>query len=268
MPYRYAPVYLIAMLVLSALAFWPNYFSVIGSAPWTFHLHGLSSTVWMLLLMAQVLLIHNRQPRLHRLTGLTTLAVAPLFMAGGLLVIQTLLKSRADFALAYGTKIAAIDFVLMLAFAWLCYAALANRRNPALHGGYFLVTPLLLTESILTRIITGNQRLNAMLPGPDSETQFDWAMGVSQLLAIVLGLVAAAHYRRFPQPFYAIATLSAVAWAAYQFIGDTEPWIALMDAYRAMPQSLVAAIGLAIGIVAVVLGWKAGKPRVRSAATA
>ena len=40
MPYRNAHYYLLGLMVLTGLAFWPSYFSVLPSASFAIHAHG------------------------------------------------------------------------------------------------------------------------------------------------------------------------------------------------------------------------------------
>ena len=44
MPYRHAHYYLLLLLPLAFLAFWPRYFSDLRAAPLAFHVHGLAGT--------------------------------------------------------------------------------------------------------------------------------------------------------------------------------------------------------------------------------
>ena len=90
MPYRHAHFYLLLLFPLAALAFWPNYFSIVRSAPFALHAHGVTAASWIALLAFQSWSIHRRRNALHRATGLAGLALFPFFVAGGLLVIQTM----------------------------------------------------------------------------------------------------------------------------------------------------------------------------------
>lgn len=44
---------MLLFLAATVVAFWPGYFSVLGEVPWQFHLHGVTATAWMLLLVFQ-----------------------------------------------------------------------------------------------------------------------------------------------------------------------------------------------------------------------
>ena len=88
MPYKRAWIGVIIMLLLSVAAFWRNYWGTFTTVPWQYHVHGLSATVWMLLLIAQSWSIHHDQRGLHKTAGLLIFALIPVFAAGGVLVVM------------------------------------------------------------------------------------------------------------------------------------------------------------------------------------
>ena len=83
MPYRHAHWYLIGLLALAGLAFWPQYLSQVRTAPAQYHLHGITATLWVLMLIAQSMTIHRDQRQVHRKLGTLSLVLFPLFLAGG-----------------------------------------------------------------------------------------------------------------------------------------------------------------------------------------
>jgi hypothetical protein len=45
MPYRHAHYYLLLLVALTGLAFWPIYFSILPSASVALHIHGFSASL-------------------------------------------------------------------------------------------------------------------------------------------------------------------------------------------------------------------------------
>jgi hypothetical protein len=43
MPYSRAHLYLLILVPLVGLAFWPGYFARLGETPWAIHLHGITA---------------------------------------------------------------------------------------------------------------------------------------------------------------------------------------------------------------------------------
>src|SRR5215207_9817452 len=83
MPNRHAHWYLMALFPIAGLAFWPQYLSQVSTAEFEFHAHGVTATLWLMLLVAQSWTIHHDHRRAHRAVGMASLALFPLFLAGG-----------------------------------------------------------------------------------------------------------------------------------------------------------------------------------------
>ena len=52
MPYRHAWIWCLAIIALTAVAFWPGYFSQLREAKVTSHVHAVTATLWVLLVAA------------------------------------------------------------------------------------------------------------------------------------------------------------------------------------------------------------------------
>jgi hypothetical protein len=83
MPCRHAYWYLLTAFPLAGLAFWPNYLSQFATSPLEFHMHGITASLWLTLLVFQSWTIQNGQREMHRQTGVLSLGLFPLFLAGG-----------------------------------------------------------------------------------------------------------------------------------------------------------------------------------------
>ena len=103
-----------------------------------------------------------------------------------------------------------VDGVSTVVFAWLCYQALVNRRNPALHGGYLLATPLPLIMAVVTRL-----PLHLVASGTPLPARFHPGFN---LAIVVMLLCAVALWRwqpRHPAPFVTIGIATLLEWAGY-----------------------------------------------------
>ena len=112
MPYRHAHYYLLLLMALTAVAFWPIYFSVLPTASVALHIHGFGASLWIALLTFQSWAIHHRHNEWHRAGGLASLAIFPLFFAGSVLIVHTMAWNFANgdfFDGKFGTRFAAID---------------------------------------------------------------------------------------------------------------------------------------------------------------
>jgi len=143
-----------ALLGLGLLAFWPNYLSrPFGAADAYTHWHAALGAVWLLLLVAQPLLIRAGRRRIHQTLGRLSYAIAPLFVVSGLLLAHYRF-SRMDGA---AFEIEAYTLYLPLSAALLfglAYAlAVVHRRNVRLHSRFMACTGLLLLDPVLGRVL-------------------------------------------------------------------------------------------------------------------
>src|SRR5262245_4272592 len=88
MPYRKAWIWVLALLALTFVAFWPGYFSKLWTHNSAHHWHAAGAVLWTLLAIAQTWTVHHDGLALHRKTGLAVFALFPLFLVGGMWVIH------------------------------------------------------------------------------------------------------------------------------------------------------------------------------------
>jgi len=260
MPYRQAHWYLLAIFPLAGLAFWQSYLSQITAAPLQMHLHGVTATLWLLLLVAQSWTMHNGHRDLHRRLGLLSLLFFPLFLAGGagifLGMAQRYVEADSPFYVLYAPRLALIDIVSVAAFAFFFHEALRYRRQVQLHAGYLLATVILLLPPILGRIAP--LPLGLEISGPADFWKlgigFQAANGVTALLAFAIALWRGRN--GLPFVFAGVAVL--IAAALYQTLGAASVWQGLFAAMARLPITpLAIAAGLAGGAIAA-SGWLAG----------
>ncbi|HEX8571829.1 MAG TPA: hypothetical protein VF759_03660 [Allosphingosinicella sp.] len=270
MPYRHAHWVLLLLFPLTALAFWPNYFGKLAQSPYALHAHGVTASLWIALLAFQGWSIHRRRNALHRSGGLASLALFPLFIAGGLLVIQTMAVKFAaggdPFYAIFGARLGAVDSISSAAMPWLFYLALKERRKVHLHARYMLAPVLFLLPPILSRLTPALPPL--AIAGPADFHRFGYGVHIADAVAIA---VAALLYLRAPKwgrPWLIVGFLVAAQSLAFETLGRTAAWEALFAAIGTLPAALVATIGLAAGAAAAWAGWAAGRPPMRAAATA
>jgi len=177
------------------------------------------------------------------------LGIVPLFCAAGLLVVQTMQRRPDVFRATMGDPLLWADGLSTIVFALLCYQALVHRRNPWLHGGYLLTTPLLLIMAVVTRLPLGLVADEARLP--DASIR-----GFNLALVIMLVCVAALWWwqPRHPAPFLTIGVATLLEWAGYYLAPALPGWAAFGVAVS-KPTWLVGATGLRIGTAAMWRGW-------------
>ena len=61
MPYPRAHYYVLIVIAVIAVGFWPSYFGAWDEARWQFHAHGIAASLWVIMVFAQSWTAHHRQ---------------------------------------------------------------------------------------------------------------------------------------------------------------------------------------------------------------
>lgn len=257
MPYRHAWLFIVALIAATVFAFWRSYFDVLSSAPAGFHIHGVTATLWMLLLLAQSWTPHRGQMAAHRYVGRLTFVATPLFAAGAMGVLHSMAVSTRDgnpFYALWGVKLSVLD---ALAFGAVLYAvgmALRHRQNVRLHARYMLSTALPLVSPVLGRVF--NQTVPGLIiRGPQDFPVFG---GGVQLANLVAGLVALWLWRRDPRhgrPWAVALGVIVVQMIGFQAMSATGPGRAAFEGLGGAPLAVMLGLGLLMGGATVALGW-------------
>ncbi len=141
--YRDAYYWMIALLVILLIGFWPSYFSRLTEPMHvTLHLHSIAMLAWVVLLITQSWLVRNRKLSHHRALGKTSFVIAPLVVITGIWV-NFHFQGRHEEPLAIGIQaIFWFGFFLPLLFGVLYVQAIRHRRNMNLHARYMILTAL------------------------------------------------------------------------------------------------------------------------------
>jgi hypothetical protein len=262
LPYRRAYLWVGAMVPLILLAFWPAYFGKLGEAPWAFHVHGITASLWVALLIAQSWAIHHRRRDVHVLAGKTMLVLIPAFLAGGFAIVAREVNETNPFMMIYRDPLAASDTITVVTFAVLGWAGLRARRQVQLHARYLLATVLFLIMPIATRIFS-NHTPGLTLNGPEDYWRYGLSVQISFLIAFAIALRLYLANRRHGLPYLVAMSSLVLQSFAFSFIARTETWMGLMRVYGMLPSTVHIGVGLVVGLVVVVLGWIRAPARLR-----
>lgn len=259
MPFRHAHFWLIALVPVILIAFWPGYFGQLRSAPFALHAHGITASAWIVLTAMQSWSIHNGRRALHRTMGLAVFAIVPLFAAASLLAMQggvLLARAHSDpFHEAYGARLTLCDLLAAAIFLILVHFALAQRRRVERHAAAMLSTVLLVLPPVLARVFPIPVFL--MFPGSmqGGLWVFEPSFHLAEAVSAVIALYLAAHHRSAAFPFLIVAVGDAVQMgimAGARPLGLEDAALLLAD----VPPAILTATGLAVGMIAVVTGWR------------
>ena len=264
MPYPRAHYYMLVVIGVILVGFWPSYFAVAGTSPWQFHAHGMAASLWVLMVTAQSWTAHRKiQLPIHRAVGKASLLLFPLLIAGLAAIID---RQGRDYVagdqvnLLYGPGFLTGTMVAMTAYVTVFYRALKYRRKVWVHAGYMLSTPLILFESPFGRVV------NLYVPGFTVQGPADFPRIMSAILwsmALELVIIAVIWWRvgERAKPFLVTAGFIVVEIIAMAFASDVRVLKQFDSFIGHLPDATIVLTGFAIGAATSWLGWKAGMQR-------
>lgn len=201
-----------------------------GEAPYPLivHLHAAAFTAWVLLLMAQSLLIRTGRWQTHRKLGVAAIGLAAVMLFLGPAVAIAI--QRQQLGLAHPSPVfgnpafLAVQFGGMIDFAVLLTAALLLRAKPATHRRLMLLATLAITDAGFARA-TAPWIHQTLAPG--IWTDFAGTYAANDVLILALGAYDLVTRRRlhpawvigasylFLSQFIANTLLHNAAWKAF-----------------------------------------------------
>lgn len=268
MPYKYGHYFVGFVLLVTIAGFWASYFTLVGKVPFAFHVHAMTATSWLLLLIAQSVTIHHGKNAVHKLAGKASFVLFPLLITGFVMIINV---SAARFAAQESPFIAVLGpafgigmLIAIAAYLTLFYLALRNRRNVRLHAGYMLATPLILFESPFSRLM-GQFFPWMNVIGSEGPRELLDTIAVSNTLVAAFAVTLYFMNRKNGAPWL-VATFFVMLQAVVMwFAPDIAGLDRLFAAYSQAPAGATVALGLLVGGLTGYLGWTAGRPSMSTA---
>jgi hypothetical protein len=257
MPYRTAYVWLALLLPATALAFWPSYLGRLAEVSWILHAHGITATLWILLLVVQSWSIHRSRRALHRLAGRASLALFPLFWTSGLLIVHAMATgftaSGTPFQSLFGARLTPVDLLTSGAILFLYRVAVSRRRSVLVHASAMLAIPLFLVPPIAVRLLQMGGPL--AIGGPDEFYKFGYGLELANLLCVALALWLYALRPKTAWPFAVAAAAIAAQALAFETLGRIPAWESVMPWIASTPTAVIAALGLLVSGAIVWAAW-------------
>lgn len=262
MPYRHAHLYVLFVLVVIGLGFWPSYWSTIGEVPWQFHAHGVAASAWVILVATQSWTAHHKQLGIHRAAGKASLLLFPFLIAGLCAIIDVTAKGYAagegPLRALLGASFLVGLLVAAAAYVTLYFQALKHRRKVWLHAGYLLGTPIILFESPFSRIMSEYIPLFA-IRGPQDFPKLIPTILTADALALAFCLAVWWRYRERASPFLVTGGFVALQMATMGLMEQTQWLWGLLRWLGQVPSAGVVGAGFAVGALTSWAGWNAGK---------
>ncbi|MEO7410396.1 MAG: hypothetical protein ABIU10_03615 [Sphingomicrobium sp.] len=261
MPFRHAHWWVLATFPLAAVAFWPNYLSLIGTSPWSYHLHGLTASMWLLLLAIQSWSIQHGKRAFHRANGRVSFALFPLFLAGGATIFvgmaERYVEAASPFYQLYPPRLAWLDFVAIGGLAYFYFQALRYRRFLGTHSSYLLATAIFLLPPILGRLAPIPMGLNPAMP--DFFAQLHRGFHYGNIATALIALFIAWRAGRNGRPFVIAGLLVLLSSLLFEWPGGSAAWWAIYPLFAKLPATALALAAALFGAAVGWAGWQAGK---------
>lgn len=140
-PFRYAHFWLLIPFVITLLGFYPSYWSRFLDTPLSWHLHGVSATLWYCLLIAQPYLYNKGKLTSHRTVGMIGLFLAGFVAASALAVIRGHIKDldpELDQIYPYRYSLSLTDFIYITGFMFSVVMSVIHRKYVIKHGTWLI----------------------------------------------------------------------------------------------------------------------------------
>lgn len=254
MPFSRSHLYFLGVLVIAVVAFLPSYFLQLGSADAAHHFHAATATAWVCMLACQSWTATHGRIALHRAVGKGSYLLAPLFISSGFAIIHVMQIGGGPFRVMFAGGLGFADAIAVIAFGWLYFSALSNRRNVQLHSRYMAATVLLLISPIVARL------LSFYVPGfliatiGDLEKfplNFHAGNGAALTAALVL-IVRDWRSVGIRPPFLVAAIAIALQSIGFELTVNNDGWKAVMSAFADLPLLMVGILGWLAGLFLVI----------------
>jgi len=152
-PARSGP-YFAGLLLLAMITFWPSYVSLSPAASSVYtHFHAMVATLWVLMLIAQPMLIRSGRAQLHRSLGRVSWVLAPVFVISVVLLANNRIRGLEGPAYDFQTYILWLQFSLVTVFAFSWVMAMVKRKSMVHHARFMICTGLTLIDPVVIRLM-------------------------------------------------------------------------------------------------------------------
>jgi uncharacterized membrane protein YozB (DUF420 family) len=210
--------YLLFLIGLAAIVagFWRTFFGDPLSNDGWHTLHGIASTLWVLLLIAQSLLIGRGNVRIHRRLGWASIALVVLLVGTSSYMVWIELTGDAGFPRDLRLSLVFLDVAFLILFVTMYGLGLAYRRNRRLHSRLMGSTILIGLGPALGRLYA--QQIPALHGLAGGLTWTFYTIEAVLVIAILLDL----RGRRLSWPFpVALAAFGAIEAGSVWATGDS-----------------------------------------------
>ncbi|MEO1576642.1 MAG: hypothetical protein AAFU65_16975 [Pseudomonadota bacterium] len=223
--YNNTHLWLLIPFAVAVLGFIPSYWLRFFEVPWRHHVHGLTATLWFILLITQPYLISRGRRDAHRRFGMLALIVAGAVVASGInLVPYNLVNDRIPEFARFGLSF--VDVVLVPGFALAVIMAVLRSKQTDDHAHWMISTVFWAVSPALFRLLLGP----AFALGAESfDAVVPYVLGSTGVVNIVVLAFLMFRERRM-HPAYVLAALGSIVLFLPTVVGNMGWWRAIASA--------------------------------------
>jgi hypothetical protein len=227
--YTRAHWYFLAALGAIVAGFWGSFFSPTAPRDLVHSVHGLTATLWILLLAGQSFLMSRGQVVWHRRVARGAFVLMPVMLVSAVHIVRFMIVN-ATIPAPIGPMLALFDLP-SVAFTAACFGlGLANVRHPAAHKRFMAAT-------VLPGLSPALARLFQTLGSPSFFFALHASMAVVHL--VLLALIVSDWRNGVRERAYPIALVFFVALHLVLIpVGTSAWWSRMMQHFAAMPWPL------------------------------
>ena len=211
------PLALVAIAV-TVIGFWRTFFTQLGNTDAAHMLHGVSSTGWLVLVLAQAALIRSRQFKWHRVVGWSSLLLFAVLIVSSWQMMALLLSGKGGPLPFEAAKLFVYSDVTALPLLIICYAgAIILRKDRHVHSR-------LVSTTLLAGLLPALARMFALIwPGLDGLIFSMHPTYIFTLAVLAIAIIVDWKKDRLRWPFPFAFVWFAIAYATL-FPGTHTQW--------------------------------------------
>ena len=238
-PHRFYMWMAYACAGIAFAGFAPTYWAPLAtgsaSAPAIVHLHGLLFSAWTIFFIVQTTLVSQGRVEHHRTLGLLGIALATAMLFVGIAAQIHSIRIGIEAGLEnHNRAFSIVPVTIILTFAALVAAAIANIKRPEIHRRLMLVATISILPPAIARLIALGVGV-PIAPGHPPPLVFSLAPSTASDLLIVIAMIYDWRTRGSPHRTYLTAGACLLAIQLIRVpLGPSAAWRAVTDGLLAL----------------------------------
>ena len=226
--YRHLHLWLLIPFIITILGFYNTYWSRFFNTPLNWHLHGMSATLWYILLIIQPYLITKNKVAHHRTLGIIGFLIAGFVAASALAIIRGHIKNLDpeldSFIYYYRYSLSLTDLIYIAGFLFSVIMSIIYRKDIVKHSTWLI-------SSVFWVLSPATDRFTFLVVGPflneesswfDFESQF-WISHIAIILILTFLIIRKLNMKNnYWLPYALVSIIHLLAPIILIYLADSE----------------------------------------------